>query len=107
MSSLAPAPTIAPMQKIGITADSCPSAPPPRVTVHTRVLHRACQVLGGVGQLARHLKVSRSMLHAWLEGEEVPPTEVFLKAVDLVVPAWGPADDALARAIAATRPKKN
>jgi hypothetical protein len=32
---------------------------------------------------------------------------VFLKAVDLVLPTWGPEDDALAREIAATRPKKN
>ena len=82
-------------------------APPPRVTVYTRVLHRACQILGGVAQLARYLKVSRNLVHSWLEGEEVPPSGVFLRAVDLILPTWGPEDDALARAIAATRPKKN
>jgi hypothetical protein len=95
------------MEKIGIPADNCPMAPPPRVTVYTRVLHRACQIAGGVTQLARHLKVSRSLLHAWLEGEEVPPPAIFLQAVDLILPTWGPEDDALAKAIAATRPKKN
>ena len=95
------------MEKIGIPADSCPVAPPPRVTVYTRVLHRACQTLGGVTQLARHLKVSRTVLHAWLEGEDVPPSSVFLQAVDLILLTWGPEDDALARAIAATRPEKN
>lgn len=94
------------MEKIGIPADDCPLAPPPRVTVYTRVLHRACQILGGAAQLARHLKVSRPLLHSWLEGEEVPPSGVFLKAVDLILPTWGPEDDALAKAIAATRPKK-
>jgi len=95
------------MEKIGIPQDNCPVAPPPRVTVHTRVLHRACQIVGGVEQLARQLRVSRAQLHAWLEGEEPPPPAVFLKAVDLVLPTWGPEDDALAREIAATRPKKN
>lgn len=95
------------MEKLGIPAENCPAAPPPRVTVYTRVLHRACEVLGGVEQLARHLKVSRTLLHVWLEGEDVPPSSVFLRAVDLVLPTWGPEDDALAKTIAATRPKKN
>ena len=95
------------MEKLGIPADNCPVAPPPRVTVYTRVLHRACQVLGGVEHLARHLKVSRAMVHMWLEGEDLPPSSIFLKAVDLILPTWGPEDDALAKAIAATRPKRN
>ena len=69
------------------------------------MLHRACQILGGVEQLARHLKVSRGLVHNWLEGEGVPPAGIFLKAVDLILPTWGPEDDALAKAIAATRPK--
>jgi hypothetical protein len=94
------------MEKIGIPADNCPLAPPPRVTVYTRVLHRACQIVGGVTQLARQLKVSRALLHSWLEGEDVPPASIFLQAVDLILPTWGPEDDALAKAIAATRPKK-
>ena len=93
------------MEKIGIPSDGCPVAPPPRVTVYTRVLHRACQILGGVDQLARYLKVSRAMLHTWLEGEDVPPSSIFLKAVDLVLPSWGPEDDAFAKALSATRPK--
>jgi hypothetical protein len=96
-------------KNLGIPADECPLAPPPRVTVYTRVLHRACQILGGVDHLARHLKVSRPLVHAWLEGDDVPPAAIFLKAVDLILPTWGPEDDALAKAIAATRPrpKKN
>lgn len=93
------------MEKIGIPEDNCPLAPPPQVTVFTRVLHRACQILGGVEALAAHLKVSRTMLHRWLEGEDDPPAGVFLKAVDLILPTWGPEDDALAKAIAATRPR--
>jgi hypothetical protein len=95
------------MENLGIPADNCPLAPPPRVTVHTRVLHRACQVLGGIDALAKHLGVSRMTAHRWLDGEEEPPASIFLKAVDLILPTWGPEDDALARAIAATRPRKN
>ena len=95
------------MEKLGIPSDECPVAPPTRVTVHTRVLHRACQMLGGVDKLARHLGVSVEVVHRWLDGDDVPPSRVFLKAVDLILPTWGPEDDALARAIAATRPKKN
>jgi len=94
-------------RKVQTPADNCPSAPASQVTVYTRVLHRACQILGGVDQLAAHLKVSRTMLHRWLEGEGNPPPSVFLKAVDLILPTWGPEDDALAKAIAATRPKND
>lgn len=99
--------TICRVENIGFPADKCPVAPPRRVTVHTRVLHRACQLLGGVDQLARHLKASPSLVHAWLEGEEVPPSSAFLKAVDLILPTWGPEDDALAKAISASRPKNS
>jgi hypothetical protein len=85
--------------------DDCPVAPPYRTTIHSRVLHRACQRLGGVSQLAAHLHVPESTLHRWLDGEEEPPTAVFLKAVDLAMPIWGPEDDALAREISAGRPR--
>jgi len=95
------------MEKTEVPADNCPVAPPRRVTVHTRVLHRACQHLGGVEHLARHLKVSADLLHSWLEGEDVPPSSIFLKVVDLILPTWGPEDDALAKTISASRPKKN
>ena len=95
------------MENIGLPEENCPLAPPLQVTVYTRVLHRACQILGGVDALAAHLKVSRTMLHRWLEGEDKPPSSVFLKAVDLILPTWGPEDDALAKAIAATRPKSD
>jgi hypothetical protein len=94
------------MKNIQIPADDCPLAPPPRMTVHSRVLHRACQIVGGVDKLAARLRVSKAMLYRWLEGEDVPPSGIFLKAVDLILPTWGPQDEALAKAIAAARPKK-
>jgi hypothetical protein len=95
------------MEKIQVVKDECPVAPPPQVTVYTRVLHRACQILGGVDKLAAHLRVSSTLLYRWLEGDDVPPSNIFLNAVDLVLPTWGPQDDALAREIAANKPKKN
>jgi hypothetical protein len=95
------------MENIEMNADGCPQAPAQLVTVHTRVLHRACQAMGGVDRLAEHLRVSTAMLIRWLEGEDVPPASVFLKAVDLIVPPWGPDDDAHAASIRTGKPKKN
>jgi hypothetical protein len=95
------------MENLQVPNDNCPLAPETRVTIYTRVLHRACQILGGVDQLAGHLRVSVGVVHKWLEGDDVPPSNIFLHAVDLVLPTWGPEDDALARAISATRPKNN
>jgi hypothetical protein len=62
----------------------CPLAAILRQTVYTRTLHRACEVLGGVPQLAVYLSVAIQELQRWLEGLEVPPQGVFLAAVDVV-----------------------
>jgi len=94
------------MEEIKVQPD-CPVAPPPRVTVYTRVLHRACQKLGGVEALAQELHVAVEVVHRWLEGEDVPPSRIFLKAVDLVMPPWGPEDEVHAKSIAQRRSKKN
>jgi len=92
------------MEPLKSNIESCPAAPPYRTTVHTRVLHRACQRLGGVEQLAAYLKVPPGTLYTWLEGESEPPSSIFLKAVDLVLPSWGPEDEAAAQAL--KRPPK-
>ena len=60
-------------------------APPSRSTVYARTLHRACEILGGVSQLATHLEVRDADLKRWLDGDEDPPLEVFLAAVDVVL----------------------
>jgi hypothetical protein len=85
--------------------DSCPTAPESRVSVHTRVLHRACQKLGGVEQLAEFLRVPTATVYRWLEGESPPPTGIFLKVIDLVMPAWSAEDEAFSRELMAKRPK--
>jgi hypothetical protein len=94
------------MENIELPADNCPMAPPSQVTVYTRVLHRACQVVGGVQPLAARLRVPVPTLYRWLDGEAEPPTPVFLKAVDIVLPTWSVEDEELARALREARPKK-
>jgi hypothetical protein len=95
------------MENIELPTDNCPTAPPSQVTVYTRVLHRACQIVGGVEALAVRLRVPLVTLNRWLDGESEPPAPVFLKAVDIVLPTWSPEDEALASAMRAARPKKN
>jgi hypothetical protein len=53
--------------------------------LHTRTLHRAAEILGGRARLRKYLKVSALCLAAWMTGAEAAPTDVFLKAVDVVV----------------------
>jgi hypothetical protein len=58
-------------------------------TVHTRTLRRALETCDGSTQtLADILRVSIADLALWLAGTEVPPTRVYLAALDIV--ARGP-----------------
>jgi hypothetical protein len=50
-----------------------------------RVLVRAARRIGGAEALAAHLRVAPARLARWLAGKEVPPTEILLRAVDVVV----------------------
>jgi hypothetical protein len=102
----AAAPKMHRMENVQIPADNCPTAPPAQVTVYTRVLHRACQIVGGVEPLAARLRVPVTTLYRWLDGEAEPPARIFLKAVDIVMPAWSNEDEVLAAAMRAARPKK-
>ena len=54
-------------------------------SVRVSTLRRACEILGGRAQLRKYLKVSAFSLGVWMAGTEAPPTDVFLKAVDVVV----------------------
>jgi DNA-binding transcriptional regulator YdaS (Cro superfamily) len=53
--------------------------------VYQRTVHRACEVLGGLDATSRHLGVPAAALTRWIGGVEQPPTDVFLKAVDVVL----------------------
>jgi hypothetical protein len=93
------------MENIQVPADNCPTPATSHVTVYTRVLHRACQIAGGVEQLAARLRVPLATLYRWLDGESEPPTPIFLRAVDIVMPESAD-DELLVRALRAARPKK-
>jgi hypothetical protein len=73
------------MRETSAAAKDCPLAPPEHASVYARALHRACLVLGGVDQLAKHLDVTGEQLRQWLRGEEQPPEGAFLGAVEVVL----------------------
>ncbi len=74
-----------PVMRETATAKDCPLAPPAHASVHSRALHRACLVLGGIEQLARHLDVQDEALRGWLRGDGEPPERVFLAAVEIIL----------------------
>ena len=53
--------------------------------VYIRTLMRAAEIVGGAQELAFTLKITPSHLSLWMAGLEPCPTDVFLKAVDLVL----------------------
>jgi hypothetical protein len=53
-------------------------------TRYTETLVFAAATIGGTGRLAEFLNVPRSALVRWLAGEEAPPNEVFLNALDVI-----------------------
>jgi hypothetical protein len=60
-------------------------------TRYTETLQCAAATIGGSARLARFLNVPRASLIRWLAGEEAPPDQVFLDALDVI--ADGPYAD--------------
>ena len=54
-------------------------------TTFVRTLNVAAKILGGVDNLQQHLGVGRIELHSWLHGHSTPPSDVFLRAVDVLL----------------------
>jgi hypothetical protein len=50
-----------------------------------RVFTKAARKMGSPELLARHLGVSISVLHGWINGDKLPPAELIHKAADLVL----------------------
>lgn len=73
------------MQEPASRPVDCPPLAKSSVTVYARTLHRACEVLGGLDALSRHLGVPAQTLARWIGGVEQPPLDVFLAAVDVVL----------------------
>src|SRR5262249_61235750 len=55
------------------------------IGVRVQTLRRAAEIVGGLAQLLLYLNVSALCLAAWMTGVDNMPTQVFLKAVDLVM----------------------
>ena len=85
---------MAAMRPSASPAVDCPLAPAARSDTYARALHRACVIVGGLDSLAAHLKVSETVLRAWLKGEDEPPLEVFLAAVEILLLSAGQAGHA-------------
>ena len=63
----------------------CPKASTDRETTYTRTLHRACLLCGGLARTALQLDAPERELARWLLGEEEPPRNVFLAAVEILL----------------------
>ena len=73
------------MEQPPVIASACGAPPPSRATVYSRTLQRACEILGGPQPLAQQLRVKPGDLVRWIDGQTLPPMDVFLAAVDLVL----------------------
>jgi NOL1/NOP2/fmu family ribosome biogenesis protein len=60
-----------------------------KATVHTQTLQRAAAAIGGEATLARALEVEPEQARRWLSGDEYPPTDVYHKALDLLIGTGG------------------
>ena len=54
-------------------------------TVYTGALARAASALGGEARLAAALRVHGDLVQQWLAGTAYPPTEIYQKALDLLI----------------------
>ena len=55
------------------------------MSVYQQTMRRAAEIVGSDEVLAQRLGAAREDLLRWLSGEERPPMESFLRAVDIVV----------------------
>jgi len=55
------------------------------LSVYSRTLQKAAELIGGRAKLCRHLRVPLAELEKWIEDKAVPPIGVFLRAVDLII----------------------
>jgi DNA-binding transcriptional regulator YiaG len=53
--------------------------------VYVRTLRRAAEIAGGAAEFATRLGISQRSLSVWIAGVEPVPTEIFLRAVDIVL----------------------
>ena len=57
--------------------------------VYVRALQKAADIIGDRKKLARHLRVSPAQLERWMGADEIPNTEAFLKAIEIILDETG------------------
>jgi hypothetical protein len=57
--------------------------------VQSRVLQRAARVVGGYGELQERLDASREDMISWIRGAAMPPVQIFVKLVEILMDAGG------------------
>ena len=62
----------------------CMDAAVDQRTRYCSALARAEEILGGRARTAAFFGVSPEALDAWLDGEEPPPLEIFLRSLDVI-----------------------
>ena len=53
-------------------------------SLSVQVLRRACDLAGGERALSRRLHVPYTVLKNWLDGIGTPPSEMLLRAIDVI-----------------------
>jgi hypothetical protein len=64
------------------------------VSVYSRALQKAAELVGGREKLAKILRVPRDEIDGWIADKSKPPREIFLRVVDLILDESPPAGDA-------------
>lgn len=65
-------------------------------SVYSRTLLKAAELAGSRANLCKVLRVPAADLDSWIAGKAVPPTGIFLRAVDFIIdetPAPAGSDD--------------
>jgi len=55
------------------------------MSVYQQTLRRAAEIVGNDEALAQQLGATLEQVRSWIAGDERPPMDVFLRAVDIVV----------------------
>ena len=63
------------------------------VSVYSRALGRAAELLGGREKLAKVLQVPAADLDSWIADRAKPPRDIFLRVVDLILDETAQAGD--------------
>jgi hypothetical protein len=65
------------------------------ISVYSRALLKATELLGGRGELAQVLQVPVAQIERWIADDGKPPREIFLRVVDIILDetSAGGADD--------------